>query len=715
MKRIVGSRVIHRLATVTLAFALVAGFQLAAPAPAAALSSVATITSMNYTSGRLYNAADTTVATWASGTEDYTLRITRSSVTLIPTVATGATWTCDVDGAPNDDCFATGLSVGDDAVFDIEVTAQDGVTTKDYTITAVRYATDATLTALALSQGTLTPTFDTDTTSYKLSTNATTIDFDTVTPTDLAATYKCYKGSTEDADCSNISLGLGSNALKVVVTAADGSTTKTYSITATRVADANADVIALKLNHGGLLAAGSNDTTYLNAAFSSSTLTYDLTTNGGSLTVTPILASDGAVWHCEFDGTEDGGSPFASNQSCTVTPDTTEYDLVITVDPVSGSSKVYTFHVKKFVNANTTAPDYTVAGDARAGVPLVSVTDWLVDWTAVHSASSFFRRWFSCTSDHASDNAPDSVPTDCTFTGVTTASYTPKTSDIGKYVLVAYIGHPGSVLAYGDGRYVTGAPSMKNTSNPPAPDEEFLVSTDVGDTISLVNTDDSDDFRGLTGPGDIKYTWMRCTNPASSALFGTVISIPGSCSFIKDAFGVRVTTATYAPVAADAGKYIRARVILKVTGFPEYQILTRSTNQVYGVPVPVIDTAPGAPSAPSLSVTLSSRSISAGSGSWSGFPKPPTSTASAFSYKWFYCTKSDRARDTDPATRTYNGDFYCFDTGETEKTLLVTDFYCGFYLLYGVAIDNTVRGHGGLSEYQWSPTSTGKVAGTACY
>jgi len=719
MRQEVRSGVLKRAATLFMSLALAAGFQLATPAPASALSALSTITALNTTTGRLYNAADDATATWAAATHDYTLRITRASVTLIPTVTSGATWTCDVDSTLNDDCFATGLAVGDTAVFEIEVTSQDESTTTTYTITAVRYSTDATLSDLTIDAGTLSPAFDTDRTSYTASTNATSITL-TPTKTDSDATYKCYKASTEDPDCAAIPLtapsgtGTTSNAISVKVTAADGATTKTYSITVTRVAESNANVIALTLDHGGLLAASSTNEIFTNVSFSSGTTTYDITTNSATLEITPILASDGADWDCDFDSSS-VDTELASGDSCTVTPTSSDKNLVITVNASDGTTtKTYTFAVRKFAGTtNDVAPGYTVGGTgARVGTALVASSP-AADWSDEYSATSFFRRWFRCTSDHAADNDPDSVPADCTFTGSTGASYTPLSGDIGKYVLVAFVGHPGSVLAYADGRLVGGAPSMKDSTLPPAPKEQFLVSTDVGDTIDLDN-DATGDFRGISGAGDIYYTWVRCSATASTTLAGTVITVPASCNPIRDGSGSRIVTSTYVVTNDDVGKFIRIRIVLRVTGFPDYQILTRSTNKVYGPPVAVVDTNPSAPATPSLSTASPSKSISASNGSWTGFPTPPTSTASAFSYKWFYCTRSDRARTTDPESRTFNGDQYCFDIGETTKALIVTDFLCGYYLMFGVAIDNTVRGHGGLSAYQYSPTSTGKVSGTAC-
>ena len=103
-------------------------------------------------------------------------------------------------------------------------------------------STDATLSALSLSAGTLSPTFATGTTSYTASVgygvtettvNATTSDDD--------ATVEFLDGSDNaltDADANSaghqVDLDVGENVAKVKVTAEDATTTKTYVLTITR-------------------------------------------------------------------------------------------------------------------------------------------------------------------------------------------------------------------------------------------------------------------------------------------------------------------------------------------------------------------------------------------------------------------------------------------------------------------------------------------------
>ena len=91
----------------------------------------------------------------------------------------------------------------------------------------------STLTSLALSSGTLSPAFDSGTTSYTASVTNTTASV-TPTVTDSTATVK-VNGVTVASGAASASLPLvdGSNTLTTVVTAEDGSTTSTYTVTVT--------------------------------------------------------------------------------------------------------------------------------------------------------------------------------------------------------------------------------------------------------------------------------------------------------------------------------------------------------------------------------------------------------------------------------------------------------------------------------------------------
>ena len=124
------------------------------------------------------------------------------------------------------------LNVGDNTV-EIMVIAQDA-TTKTYTVTINRGTSDATLSGLILSDGSLSPSFNSTTYAYTV-TVANAVTSLTVTPTaaDNASTV-----TVNGADATTpVSLTIGSNTITVKVTGSDGVTTKSYTITVTRQAE----------------------------------------------------------------------------------------------------------------------------------------------------------------------------------------------------------------------------------------------------------------------------------------------------------------------------------------------------------------------------------------------------------------------------------------------------------------------------------------------
>ncbi|MFI5137328.1 MAG: cadherin-like beta sandwich domain-containing protein [Sphingobacteriales bacterium] len=134
------------------------------------------------------------------------------------------------------------LNVGANTVT-VVCTAQDGITTKTYTLTITRKASsNAGLAKLALSSGALKPAFATATLSYTASvTNATTSITVTPTTADPTATVKVNGVTVTSGTASaGIPLTVGPNTLTTVVTAQDGVTTKTYTITVTRAPSTNA-------------------------------------------------------------------------------------------------------------------------------------------------------------------------------------------------------------------------------------------------------------------------------------------------------------------------------------------------------------------------------------------------------------------------------------------------------------------------------------------
>ena len=214
------------LASATAGFAVNAPDQ-QQPEPA---STDATLSGLTLSDVSLAFASDTTRYT-ASVAND----VTQTRVT--PTTNDGgASYVIKLDGVADADGVIP-LAAGAN-VITIEVTAEDGNTVRTYTVTVTRAAppsTDATLSNLALS-GVDIGAFDPATTEYAASV-ANDVDETTVTPTvnDDGAAYAVKLDGVADAD-GVIPLDVGGNVITIEVTAEDGNTAKTYTVTVTRAA-----------------------------------------------------------------------------------------------------------------------------------------------------------------------------------------------------------------------------------------------------------------------------------------------------------------------------------------------------------------------------------------------------------------------------------------------------------------------------------------------
>ncbi len=189
---------------------------------------------------------------FAPGTTAFTLSVSNavSTMTVAPVTSDG-TATIKVNGA----ALISGavspplaLAEGTTTNISVVVTAQDGITSKTYTITVTRAPSiDARLANMSLSSGTLSPTFASATIGYTSSVpNSTSTVKVTPTTTDAHASIK-VNGTTVASGSASQSITLlpGTNTIYVVVTAQNGTTKKTYTITVTRVASANANLASI--------------------------------------------------------------------------------------------------------------------------------------------------------------------------------------------------------------------------------------------------------------------------------------------------------------------------------------------------------------------------------------------------------------------------------------------------------------------------------------
>jgi gliding motility-associated-like protein len=180
-----------------------------------------------------------------------------SSVNFTPATPE-ATATITVTNAGNTTTINAGtpsvlipLNVGANVVT-ANITSQDGSTNKTYSVTITRAvpSADATLAGLNLGTGTLSPAFSSSTDTYTAGVNYATGSI-TVTPATTNANAVITVGGLAVVSGSGLSVALnqGSNAIPVVVTAEDGSTTKTYTLTINRAAaSADATLASLGIN-----------------------------------------------------------------------------------------------------------------------------------------------------------------------------------------------------------------------------------------------------------------------------------------------------------------------------------------------------------------------------------------------------------------------------------------------------------------------------------
>jgi len=123
-------------------------------------------------------------------------------------------------------------------------TTIDGVVSAVKTLTVAAAAgpasTDASLSALVLSAGTLSPTFASGTYAYTASVgNGTSLLTVTPTKTDAGASFVRYLGAAGAINFTG-AIAVGANIIRTIVTAADGTTILTYTVTVTRAAGAPA-------------------------------------------------------------------------------------------------------------------------------------------------------------------------------------------------------------------------------------------------------------------------------------------------------------------------------------------------------------------------------------------------------------------------------------------------------------------------------------------
>lgn len=240
---------------------------------------------------------------------------------------------------PSGTPYMVELKVGSNPIL-IRVTSEDSKTVTEYMVTVTRApappSTDASLRILSFSAyGSLTPAFAPGTLNYTMNVDngvsETSVSTDA---TDAGATVRIndqagnYMGS--------IPLSVGDNRITIEVTAADGITKRTYTVTVTRAApplSGNSNLSSLTLSDG----------IALDKIFSSETLYYDADAayEVSTLSVTPTVADVGAT-------VKVNGAPVTSgtlSDSIPLHVGVTAIDIEVTA--ANGSQRTYTIWVTR--------------------------------------------------------------------------------------------------------------------------------------------------------------------------------------------------------------------------------------------------------------------------------------------------------------------------------------------------------------------------------
>lgn len=207
-----------------------------------------------------------------------------------------------------------------DSTSSTDSSSDDDSSSDGSTSTDTSTSTDATLSALELSEGALSPSFASGTTQYTASV-ANTVTGITVTPTTTVsgATVSVNGNSVSSGQASAlISLDTGSNSLTVVVTATDGITTQTTTLTVVRATAGTCTLTPTEtqgpypllaiLSNSGLVRSDIRSNIGESSVKTGVPLTLTLTLEDLSAGCTPIEGAAVYIWHCDKDGLYSGYS-----------------------------------------------------------------------------------------------------------------------------------------------------------------------------------------------------------------------------------------------------------------------------------------------------------------------------------------------------------------------------------------------------------------------
>ena len=301
-----------------------------------------------------------------------------SQVTVAATAATGARATVVApDADPDTAGHQVDLNVpeeGKSSQTAIVVVVTAGTRIDSYTVTVTRAAasrvglrnTDASLSGLTLSTGVLSPAFAAGTTSYTAAvghnTAQVTIDAQS---TDSGADVDI---TPDDADTTagghQVDLSSDTTAVTVEVTAADGTTTRTYTVRVHRtIAADNASLAVLSLSPGTLSPALADATTLYTASYASTVKTVTVTAAPAHSNATMLIGPGDA------DTTTDGHQVKLRNGDNPVT--------IRVVSPDGTNTRTYVVTLTRAAPSNpASATLNALSANVGTAISFRSDTEW---------------------------------------------------------------------------------------------------------------------------------------------------------------------------------------------------------------------------------------------------------------------------------------------------------------------------------------------------
>ena len=272
-----------------------------------------------------------------------------ASVMVTPTATdSGASITVDTNTVESGNASgAITLAEGETTEIKIKVIAADMMTSMTYTVSVARAASsDATLSALGISEGTLDPDFEKDTDMYEVVVRSG-LEVVRVTPTASDADGASITVDTNTVESGRASGDItltegGTTEIKIKVVAADEITSMTYTVSVERIADNDATLSALGVSSGNL-----------DPNFTSETTMYEVSVanNVASMTVTPTVRDSDATSITVDTNTVASGS--ASDAITLMEGGTTEIKIkVVAADEIT--SMTYTVSVARAASSDAT-------------------------------------------------------------------------------------------------------------------------------------------------------------------------------------------------------------------------------------------------------------------------------------------------------------------------------------------------------------------------